>query len=260
VGVVYRAVREADGAMVAVKTLLPAVPITRIALGRFLREAGILRQLSHPRIVGFHESGSSGGFLYFVMEYVAGVNARAIIHDSGPLSVPRALAWADQMLDALTYAHEKGFVHRDVKPGNLLVVGSPGEEVVKVSDFGLARTYEASSMSGLTVANASGGTPAFMPPEQVTDFRSVRPEADQYAAAATLYYFLTGSNVYEPCGSVQGMLRRILVEDPIPLRPDAAPLPEPFGPVIRRALAREPKDRFPSIRTMREALLDAPAE
>jgi serine/threonine-protein kinase len=109
----------------------------------------------------------------------------------------------------------------------------------------------------MTVANASGGTPAFMPPEQVTDFRGVRPAADQYAAAATIFHLLTGENVYERCGCVGDHLRRILTKDPLPLRSDAPPLPAPFDPVIRRALARDPAARFPSVNAMRAALVGA---
>lgn len=252
-GVVYHAVREADGTEVAVKSLLPAMPVTRTALGRFSREAAILRELSHPNIVTFRDVGAVGPCLYFIMEYVPGTSAAAIIKESGPITPDRLMGWTGQFLGGLAHAHEKGYVHRDVKPGNLLVVGAPGSEVVKVSDFGLARAYEESSMSGLTIANSSGGTPAFMPPEQVTDFRSARPAADQYAAAATLYQLLTGEAVYER-GSTQQILRRIQVEEPIPLRADAPPLPKPFGPVIRRALARDPNDRFPDIRAMLAAL------
>jgi serine/threonine-protein kinase len=254
-GVVHHAVRDSDGLEVAIKSLLPAMPITRTALGRFVREAEILRDLSHPNIVRFEEVGASGPLLYFVMEYVPGSSGAAVLREHGPLAPDRLLSWAGQFLAAVAYAHEKGYVHRDIKPSNLLVVGAPGAEVVKVSDFGLARAYEESSMSGLTIANAAGGTPAFMPPEQVNDFRSARPAADQYAAAATLYQFLTGRSVYEQSGSAQQMLRRILVEEPIPLQPDAPPVPAPFGPVIRRALSRNPDDRYPDVRAMLAALI-----
>lgn len=253
-GVVYLATREADGVEVAVKTLLPAIPPTRTALGRFVREADVLRNLSHPNIVGFRDAGAAGPLLYFVMEYVPGASAEAVIKSHGPQPPARVLEWARQFLDALAHAHESGYVHRDVKPSNLLVLETGGADVVKLSDFGLARAYEESSMSGLTLANASGGTPAFMPPEQVTDFRNVRPSADQYAVAATLYQLLTGRTVYDRANSSQEMLRRIMIEDPVPLRPDAVPLPAPFGVVIRRALNRDPAARFPSLRDMIHAL------
>lgn len=254
-GVVYRAVREVDGEAVAVKTILPAVAPTAAAVGRFCREADILGRLKHPNIVGHRAGGAAGPILYVVMEYVPGVTAAAVVARDGPLAPARARRWADQLLDALGHAHEGGFVHRDVKPANLLVVEGPSGDAVKVADFGLARAYESSGLSGLTTDGASGGTPAFMPPEQVTDFKRVRPAADQYAAAATLYYLLTGRPVYEPGASARETLGLILSTDPIPLRPGAAPLPEPFGSVIRRALARDPAARFPDTHAMRRALL-----
>jgi serine/threonine-protein kinase len=127
--------------------------------------------------------------------------------------------------------------------------------VVKVADFGLARAYDASGMSGLTIDGTVGGTPAFMPPEQVTDFKRVKPAADQYAAAATLYYLLTGKPVYGSGPTARAVLRQLLTSAPLPLRPESPPLPDPFGPVIRRALARDPSARHPDVRAMRSALL-----
>ena len=254
-GVVFRAVRESDGEPVAVKTILPAVAPTPAALGRFCREADILGRLKHPNIVGHRAGGAAGALLYVVMEFVPGVTASAIVARDGPLSARRALHWAGQLLDALGHAHESGFVHRDIKPANLLVVEGAGGEVLKVADFGLARAYESSGMSGLTTDGSSGGTPAYMPPEQVTDFKRVKPAADQYAAAATLFYLLTGRPVYEPGKTIGATLGQILTADPIPLRPGAAPLPDPFEPVIRRALARDPSARFADVRAMRRALL-----
>lgn len=254
-GIVYRARSRTDGTEAAVKTILPVVSPTQAAVGRFRREADILGRLSHPNIVQYRDSGMAGGLLYFVMELVPGHNAAKIVARDGPLPPARAASWVGQLLDALAHAHDRGFVHRDVKPSNLLVVSGPDGEQVKLSDFGLARTYETSSMSGLTVADSTGGTPAFMPPEQVSDFRGVKPVADQYAAAATLYYLLTGTHVYERCKTVPELLKKIAAEDPIPLRPAATVLAGRCGVVIRRALSRDPAARFPDVRAMKDALL-----
>jgi serine/threonine-protein kinase len=253
-GVVYRARRLTDGQVFAIKTILPAVAPGRSALGRFQREAEVLQRLQHPHIVQFHQAGEAGGQLFFVMEYVRGQSASSLVKEDGSLSADRVRALGLQLLDALGHAHEQGFVHRDVKPGNLLLTHESGKEILKLADFGLAKTYQASGLSGLTLSGMSGGTPEFMPPEQVTDFRSARPASDLYAAAASLYHLLTGQHVYERARTHTELLVRILQEEPIPLRGGGPPIPEPLGSVIRRNLAREPGQRHANARAMREAL------
>lgn len=260
-GVVYEAVRQGDQATVALKAVSPAVAPTHEALLRFQREMAILERLSHPHIVQFLATGESGGVLFFVMEYVAGRSVSRAVMEDGPMAAGRVVELGCQLLEALAHAHLQGFVHRDVKPGNLLLTSMEGREAVKLADFGLGRTYQASMMSGLTVVGASGGTPGFMPPEQVFDFRSARPAADQYAAVATLYYMLTGQMVYEPARSAAELLARVATEEPLPLRqPAGGPaLPGGLGPVLCRALAREPRQRWPDVLAFRDALRRAGA-
>jgi serine/threonine protein kinase len=255
-GIVYRARRLADGQLFALKTILPAVAPGPIPLGRFQREVEVLQRLQHPNIVRFHQTGATGGQLYFVMEFVQGRSASALVREAGPLAPDRVIDLGCQLLDALAHAHAQGFVHRDVKPGNLLLGTVAGREVLKLADFGLAKTYQASALSGLTLSGTSGGTPEFMPPEQVSDFRSARPASDLYAVAACLYYLLTGQHVHAHESSHMDLLLRILQEEPIPLRvPDPGPpLPEPLGAVIRRGLARDPAQRHPSAQAMRADL------
>ena len=101
------------------------------------------------------------------------------------------------MLAGLAHAHAKGFVHRDIKPSNVLIGRNGTKRVVKLADFGLARVYESSRISGLTMQGEVGGTPAFMAPEQVTHYREVKPTADQYSAAATLYTMLTNRTTHD---------------------------------------------------------------
>src|SRR5262249_48080058 len=150
-------------------------------------EVEILRGLRHRHIVAFHQMGVRNGLLYFVMDFIAGRDAARIVKESGLLAIPRAVRLTCQLLDALAYAHAQGFVHRDIKPGHLLGGGGVGQEGPPLAGLGLARAYQASQFSGLTITGSAGGTPAYMPPEQVRDFRTVKPPADQYAAAATLY-------------------------------------------------------------------------
>ena len=245
-GVVYKAQRESDGLIVAIKTIRPAVVPDEATVARFLREADILRQLQHPHIVAFTEMGQAGKLLFFAMEFVPGRNLADVRSSHvGLFPVGRAVRLVCQMLEALAYAHSRGFVHRDIKPGNVLVAERRTRETVKLADFGLARTYQTSQLSGLTMTGEAGGTPQFMPPEQVLDFRSVKPAADQYATAATLYFLLTGQTLYPGQRKAWMCLLQVLQWQPQPvekLRPDlpaalaTAIGTEPCGTSRRNAL------------------------
>jgi serine/threonine-protein kinase len=166
-------------------------------------------------------------------------------------------------LEALEYAHGKGFVHRDVKPSNMLVTtAAPGREgktaesdVVKLSDFGLARIYQASMLSGLTMTGDVGGSAAFMAPEQITSFRDVKPPVDQYSAGATLYNLLTGKLVYDFPRQVELQFLKILQDDPVPIRTRRPDIPEKLAEVIHRTLAREASDRFRNVSVLHKALV-----
>src|SRR5262249_31321071 len=153
------------------KTIVPSATSRRKLVDRFLREAGILRQLEHPHIVAFREMGEAGDRLFFAMDYVQGTDAGRLLQRDGPLAVARAVRLTCELLEALEYAHARGFVHRDIKPANMLVTEEGGREAVKLADFGLARVYHASELSGLTLGGELGGTLAYMAPEQITHYR-----------------------------------------------------------------------------------------
>lgn len=254
-GVVYRAAHLATGEDVAIKTILPAAAFTVVALTKFMREADVVRRLDHPGIVKFRDTGVAGGRVWFAMEFVPGVDAQKSAPAIDTLAVGRAVGWVIQALEALAHAHEKGFVHRDVKPSNLLVTpAAVGREIVKLTDFGLARAYEASPLSGLTLTGSKGGTPAFMPPEQVLDMRTVKPAADQYSAAATLYRLLSGKSVYPPCATVETLFTQILQTEPVSLATHRPDLPSALVKAIHRALSRDTTARFADCRAFAVAL------
>jgi serine/threonine-protein kinase len=256
-GVVYLAVSVAERALVALKVITPAGPVSRVQVKRFLREADILRELDHPHIVAFRGMGESNGLLFFAMDYVRGIDGARLLARHGPLPVGRAVGLVCQLLEGLEYAHARQFVHRDIKPANLLVTEAAASAgpFVKLADFGLARVYQSSQISGLTMTGTPGGTVAFMPPEQVTQFREARPPADQYSAAATLYNLLTDQYLYDFSGRVEHHLALILQKAPTPIRERRPDLPAKLATVIHHALAREPKDRFPDVKRLRQALL-----
>jgi serine/threonine-protein kinase len=254
-GTVYLALRSADNALLALKMIMPEAEVTQLDLDRFLREVRILRGLDHPNIVTFRELGGSKGCLYFAMDYVRGTDAAQLLKTHGPLPVGRAVTLVCQLLEALAYAHARQLVHRDIKPANLLVTVEEGREVVKLGDFGLARVYQASSLSGLTLKGDVGGTLGFMAPEQITCFRETKPPADQYAAAATLYNLLTACCVYDPPVEFHEQVLMILHEDPIPILKRRPDLPADLAATVHRALAREPQARFPDVQAFQQGLL-----
>lgn len=254
IGVVYRAARASDGRAVAVKVIAPADGTSRRDVDRFLREAAIMSKLDHPRIVRYLDSGESAGLLYLVMELVTGPDLRDRVKDRGPLDVKTAVRLMLHALDGLAHAHAQGYVHRDIKPANLLLDGPKTQRVVKVADFGLARTYNECNLSGLTMQGDVGGTPAFMAPEQVTHYRDVKPPADQYSAAATLYYLLTGQYVLDLESSTSEQIVQIASAPRVPIlvrRPD---LPGALAGVIQKALSTEPTARHANALAFRDAL------
>lgn len=253
-GVVYLGARQTDGIQVAIKTIIPTVAVNRRQVDRFLREADILFQLQHPGIVAFRDKGEVNGSLFFAMDYIEGTDAASLIK-SNPLPMRTAVRMICKLLSALEYAHGKGFVHRDIKPANLLVGVEAGHKIVKLADFGLARVYQASQVSGLTMEGQVGGTVAFMPPEQILHFRDVKPAADQYSTAATLYTLLTGCCLFDFKKKAVPPLVQVLHEEPVPIRERLPQLSEALALVIHRALEKEPHARFDDVRAFRKALM-----
>ena len=254
-GIVYLARRSGDGPLLALKTIAPAMTGSPVVVGRFLREASVVRELDHPKIVSFRDQGEVDGLLYFAMDFVEGLDAEQIRRSlGGTLPIGRAVGLIVQVLEGLAYAHARRFVHRDVKPSNVLVEDPGGREHARLADFGLARVYQASRLSGLTLPGNLGGTVAFLAPEQVLDFRETRPPADQYAAAASLYYLIAGRAVYDLPARIQLQIAMILQDRIIPIRSRRPDVPAELGAILDRALSREPSDRFADVSAFREAL------
>ncbi len=254
-GTVYHAVRVADASVVAIKTVIPAIAGTDAQIQRFLREASILKSLDHPNIVAFHEVGEAGGLLYFAMEYIPGIDAaRWYKANPGTLPINRAVALTCHLLKALEHAHAQGFVHRDIKPSNILIARGEGGGRGKLADFGLARVYQSSKLSGLTMMNDVGGTVAYSAPEQITHFRDTKPPADQYAAAVTLYVFLTGETPFPRVPTLQQQILQLLDRAPTEIRTLRPDVPEPLARAIHRALEKDPAKRYPSVADFRTAI------
>jgi serine/threonine-protein kinase len=253
-GTVHLARHVPTGRLCAVKTIKPGGAATERAIQRFLREASILGKLQHEHIVSYLETGHCGERVYFAMEYVEGTDAWRILKKRGPLGVSQAVSWICQLLAALEYAHGQKYVHRDIKPSNLLIAQKENQEHVKLADFGLARVYHSSTLSGLTLEGDVGGSLPYMPPEQITNYRDVDPRSDLYSTAATLYALLTGNTPYELPKKSAAQLVVILQSQPVDIRHRRPDLPPHLCDIIQRALSREPGDRFASAAQMRQEL------
>ena len=245
-GVVYKAERESDGLTVAVKTILPAVradDTVVLPLAARRRFCGSCSTLTLSR---FWTSARRRNCFILSWSTSRGPACTTSAGSTPPGTFPvgRAVRLICQVLEALAHAHSRGFVHRDIKPANVLVVGSGEDEQIKVGDFGLARAYHDSPLSGLTLSGGSAGTPQYMPPEQVLDFRSVKPTGDQYAAAAMLYYLLTGHALYPHANDVASFLQQRPDPGGPATRFQPASRPQPLTEVIDRALKRKPEERF----------------
>jgi hypothetical protein len=257
-GSVMLARDEKTGGSVAIKTLLPEVAVTEVSLRRFMREIQVAAALEHPNIVRFIESGTNNGSVYLVTEYVEGSDAARLADaHGGRLPFREAIDIVSQALDALAYAHTKGYIHRDIKESNILISGASPNFTAKLTDFGLAKSFTQSGMSGITMAGDMAGTFAYMPPEQIRDFRNVRPTSDIYAIGMTAYSLLAGDTALDlgPNHDIAGTVKAIFEGKVIPLRQRAADVPERVAEVIERALAKDPANRWQSAAAMRTALM-----
>jgi eukaryotic-like serine/threonine-protein kinase len=254
-GVVYLARHNLNSQRVALKLIMPETATTRAAIDRFQREISVISQLRHPNIVELYEHGMTRGQFWFAMEYVAGTNLETLAKaDPGRFPIKQACRLTCQILKGLEQAHQLGFVHRDIKPENILLAQAGENLTVKISDFGLAKSFRGVGLSGLTFSGEMRGTVPFMPPEQMLDFKTVTPLADLYATAATLYYLLTCEYIYDESAAGGDPIRMLLEEPSIPIRDRRPEISPALAEVIGKCLARDPKARYPDAASMRAAL------
>ena len=250
--------QQSTGRAVAIKTLLPEFAVSDKALRRFMREIDVAAALKHKNIVEFIDRGTHNGVVYLVTEYVDGADACKFAEMSGGcLPYDDGIAIISQSLEALSYAHAQGYIHRDFKDQNILVSGRRPNLVAKLTDFGLAKSFTHSGMSGVTMAGEMAGTLAYMSPEQLRNFRDVKPQSDIYAVGMTAYSLLSGSLALDlpNKSSVNDTIRAIFEQPAVPLHRRAPHLPGPVCDVIDRALAKDPTQRWQTATAMRNALL-----
>ena len=247
---VYLAHDERHKRPVALKVLKPELAAV-VGAERFLAEIETTANLQHPHILPLFDSGEADGFLFYVMPYIEGETLRERLDRERQLPVDEALGIATAVANALQVAHEAGVVHRDIKPGNILL--SRGEPLV--ADFGIALAVGGASGTRLTETGLSIGTPYYMSPEQATGDQAVGPSSDTFALACVLYEMLVGEPPY-PGSTAQAVLGKIIQGAPVSATAVRRSIPLNVDAAIRKALERIPADRFRSAKAFADALAD----
>ena len=241
---VYKATDLTLERTVAVKILAEHLSDDERFVERFRREALAVAKLIHPNIVQVYDTGVDDHRHFIVMEYVEGRSGAQILQRQGPIGPETAAEVGAQACAGLDYAHRRGIIHRDVKPGNLMLFGGPvggGEMTVKLTDFGIARALE---QTRITQVGSVVGTAAYLAPEQVRG-EEATPATDVYALGVVLYQFLTGRLPYE--GSTLAELAvRQQNERPLPPTTYNDEVPETLGAAVLRALEGDPARRYAS--------------
>ena len=252
-GIVYRARHALLRRPTAVK-LLSTDDASREDLARFEREVQLTSELSHPNIVAVYDYGHSPeGEFYYAMEYLPGIDLESLVSDWGPMLPERAVPILIQICDALDEAHHRSLVHRDIKPGNI-IVSRIGKrlDVVKVLDFGLVK--EVDGPSDLTGENHIAGTPAYISPEALVAPDRVGAASDLYAVGAVAFFLLTGERVFDGKTVAEVCAHHIHTEPRPPSLLSEHELAPGLDSLVLRCLAKSPDDRYASAGHVRDAL------
>ncbi|MBW2061101.1 MAG: protein kinase [Deltaproteobacteria bacterium] len=268
--VVFLARHRENGQEVAVKMMLPEVAVDDASRQRFLREVEITKALNHPHVVQLIGSGDFGGIFFFTLEYCEGGSVDKLREKKGgKLSLDEAMEIILQVLDGLEYIHTveisdiklsdgrteqvKGLVHRDIKPANLFLPGSGKNRLVKIADVGVGKAFDTAGLSGQTRTGTVGGTPVYMPRQQVINFKYAKPDVDVWAAAATLYNLLTGTFARN-FKKGEDPWRTVLQTQAVPIRERDSSIPEKVAGVIDMALVDQPTITYKSALEFKQAL------
>ena len=254
-GCVVAAQHELLNQQVAIKFLLPHAAADEQFIGRFLREAQTAATLRSEHVVRVLDVGTTpSGAPYMVMEYLDGMDLGARVDREGPLPISDAVDYILQACEALAEAHATGLVHRDIKPPNLFLARrSDGSPLVKVLDFGIAKAPSAASIK-LTSTGMTMGSPCYMSPEQIRDFRAVDARSDVWSLGATLHELLTGSPPFA-ADSFAGLCVAVATEPPTPLRAARPDAPVGLEKVLHHCLQKLPARRIPDVGALARELL-----
>jgi len=233
---------------VAIKVLKPELAAV-LGAERFVQEIRTTAALQHPHILPLFDSGSAGGFLFYVMPFVEGETLRQKLDRETQLGIDEAVRIAREVADALDYAHRHGVIHRDIKPENILL--HDGRPIV--ADFGIALAVSAAAGGRMTETGLSLGTPHYMSPEQATAEKELTNRSDIYSLGCVLYEMLTG-NPPHTGASAQQIIMRIVTEDAAPATKMRKAVPPNVSAAVAQSLEKIPADRFESARAFADAL------
>jgi serine/threonine-protein kinase len=209
---------------------------------RFLREAEMAAQLNHPNIVDIYAVDEAGGIVFFVMAYITGDNVAKLLHEHGALSIDQTRRIMRDVADALAYAHERGVIHRDIKPDNILIDADSGRPMV--TDFGIARAISEGE-TRLTATGIAIGTPTYMSPEQAAGERAIDGRSDLYSLGIVGYQMLSGEPPFV-ANSTPAILVKHVSERPVPIEQRRSDVPPDLARVVMQLLEKDPANRFPS--------------
>jgi serine/threonine protein kinase len=266
-GAVFLARHRESGHQIAIKVMLPQVAADEDGVKRFLREAYLTRALRHRNVVRLRDTGRDGGVFFFTMDFCDHGSVMNLC-ERGPVGIDEALNVILQVLAGLEFAHAssfqlrlpdgtvaqaRGMVHRDLKPSNIFLQNDGAARVARIGDYGLAKAFDLAGLSGYTATGSKAGTPHFMPRQQMLNFKEAQPEVDVWAAAACLYYMLTG---YVPRDFPQSQDPWLVVMQsrPVPIRDRNPNVPKPLAEVIDKALIDQPEIFYKTAIALRRAL------
>jgi serine/threonine-protein kinase len=250
-GIVYRARDTRLKRIVAIKLLPPELAFRGEIRSRFLREAEMAAQLSHPNIVPIYAVDERDGLVFFVMACIDGDNLAKRMAATGPMPIAEVRRMLRDIAGALAFAHARKFIHRDIKPDNILLDADDGRALV--TDFGIARAVQDGGDTRLTATGMAIGTPAYMSPEQCAGEREVDGRADLYALGVLGYQMLAGRLPLEAT-STPALLVKQLSERPVPIAERRPDTPPDLAAIVMRLLEKEPEDRFASAEELVAAL------
>ncbi|HMI48043.1 MAG TPA: serine/threonine-protein kinase, partial [Gemmatimonadaceae bacterium] len=250
-GIVYCARDRRLKREIAIKVLPPELSFRADIRQRFLREAETAAQLNHPNIVPIYTVEEKDNLVYFVMAYIKGDNLGQRLQQHGPIAPVEVRRILREVADALSYAHNRNVIHRDIKPDNIIIDEETGRAMV--TDFGIARALTDSGDSRLTATGMAIGTPAYMSPEQSAGDSAIDGRSDLYSLGVVGYQMLCGQPPFV-ANNTPSMLVKHLSERPIPVDERWPDLPQDLSRAVMMCLEKDPADRFPNAAAFAVAL------